>query len=73
MNEFEQRLNQRIINNIYYRRMLKVCKYCKHFTDLGKKVKSYKRHRCDKKQSTIYEAYFCEKTDALRGELEMSI
>ncbi|MCL2215266.1 MAG: hypothetical protein FWC06_08710 [Treponema sp.] len=67
-----KRLDKFIINNKYFRQILNICKYCKYFTVI-KKEKTYRRYQCDKKQSTIDEAYWCKKTDDLRGELEQSI
>jgi len=40
------------------KRIISICKYCKHYTDLGKKADKNKRHYCVKKERSIYEA--CE-------------
>jgi len=69
----DQELNNSVMKNKYYHLMLGICKYCKHFIDQGRNVKGYARHRCDKKESTVYEAYYCTKTDYLRGKLELDI
>ena len=65
----ERYLNERKWKN----KILNICKYCKHFTDLGKKAGIHKRYQCDKKECIIYDAYNCRKTDRFRIELEMSI
>jgi len=69
----DQELNKAIMKNKYFHLMLGICKYCKYFTDMGNSVKNNTRYRCDKKESTVYEAHFCKKTDYLRVQLEMSI
>ena len=70
----DRELNKDVIGNKYYLLMLYgVCKYCKHYTNRGKSVKNHTRHWCDKKESPVYEAYFCKKTDYLRGKLEVSL
>jgi len=68
-----QELNKFIIKNKYFHLMLGFCKYCKHFTDRGIRIKDYTRYQCDKKDTTVYEAYSCQKTNYLRGRLEMSL
>jgi len=68
-----QELNELIMKNKYFHLMLGICRYCKHFNDMGVRVKNHIRYRCEKKESSIYEAYFCKKTDYLRGQLEISI
>jgi len=51
--------------NTIKKQILAKCKYCKNYLDLGKKQTQLKRHRCYKNNSTIYEAYNCERIDPL--------
>ena len=51
--------------NTWRNEILKVCKYCKQFTDNGK---SRNRYQCGKYGCHIYDAHKCGKTPSLRKQ-----
>ena len=51
--------------NTWRNEILKVCKYCKQFTDRGR---SRHRYQCDKYFCSIYEAHGCKKTRSIREQ-----
>jgi len=66
-------LDEAVRGNKYFKLMLVICRFCKHFIDQRREVSGFERYLCAKKENTVYEAYFCKKTDFLRGKLEQSI